>query len=999
MKQLLAATCLVCLMGPTIAADWPTFGANAGRSSYTPEELPPSLGLHWTYHAVNGPAPAWPSSDRQSFDRAFQPVIANGVLFFGSSSDDTVYALDALSGKERWTYTTGAPVRFAPAVWKDRLFVASDDGYLHALSVTDGKLLWQRRGGRDGRMILGNDRMVSQWPARGGPVVVNDVVYSAAGIWPSDGIYLYALDAASGKVLWCNDKSGSIYMGQPHGGANAHSGVSAQGYLVSTGDKLLVPTGRAVPAVFARGDGKFEYFHLQANGHKGGATAVAAGPGFVNAGTLFDTATGNLLEGIGAGAIAATPDGLVQSTTTALTFLKSTAKEKKDRKGETIKYRGLEKQWSVNVPGGMAAIVAGKKAVVGGAGRVGAVDLAAQKASWSAEVQGNVYGLAAANGRLYVSTDKGKIYCFGEAASRPAENVQREAQSAPYGENKLAAAAAQEILDKGGVTAGYCVDLGCGDGALAYELARRSKLHIYAIEADADNVAAARRKLVAAGLYGVRVTVHHGDPAGCPYPRYIANLVVSGRSLSGSAESSWTKQVQRLQRPFGGVACLGKPGAVEKNVRGALAGAGQWTHQYADAANSSCSADDLVKGPLSMLWFRDSDFTMPQRHGRGPAPLYLEGRLFVEGLDALRAVDAYNGRPLWEFPLKDIARPYNGEHLMGTAGTHSNFCVSSDGLYVRTGSLCLRLDPATGRKLAEFPAPKHANGKPGTWGFIACTDGTLYGTLVNEDHIVKWRYGKGDMTQQFTESARLFALDARAGKLLWTFDAKNFIRHNAIAVGAGRVYLIDRPLAEADRITALPTDKDKTHATGELLALDAATGKVVWRKSEDIYGTLLALGTRHDVLLMAYQPTAFRLPSERGGQMTAYQGKDGKRLWDLKANYSTRPLLNDRTVYAALGGQGGAWDLITGEERRFKLNRSYGCGQLAGGAHLMVFRSATLGYFDLDKSAAVEDFGGIRPGCWINAIPAGGVVLVPDASSGCQCSYLNQAWIALQGLE
>jgi hypothetical protein len=43
----------------------------------------------------------------------------------------------------------------------------------------------------------------------------------------------------------------------------------------------------------------------------------------------------------------------------------------------------------------------------------------------------------------------------------------------------------------------------------------------------------------------------------------------------------------------------------------------------------------------------------------------------------------------------------------------------------------------------------------------------------------------------------------------------------------------------------------------------------------------------------------------------------------------------------------------------------------------------------------LENYGGIRPGCWINAIPAGGLVLVPDASSGCRCSYLNQAWIAL----
>jgi hypothetical protein len=59
-------------------------------------------------------------------------------------------------------------------------------------------------------------------------------------------------------------------MPQPHGGANAESGVSAQGYLAAAEKDLLVPTGRAVPAAFARPDGKFLYYHLQANGHVGG---------------------------------------------------------------------------------------------------------------------------------------------------------------------------------------------------------------------------------------------------------------------------------------------------------------------------------------------------------------------------------------------------------------------------------------------------------------------------------------------------------------------------------------------------------------------------------------------------------------------------------------------------------------------------------------------------------------------------------------------------------
>jgi outer membrane protein assembly factor BamB len=1004
MKRLLGGVLLLGLgfLLSAPAADWPMAGADAQRSGRTAEELPAALALRWSYQAPHAPMPAWPKSDRQPFDRVYHPVVAGSVLCFGSSADGKVYAIDAATGKDLWSFATGGPVRFAPAIWKDRLFAASDDGFLYCLSLTDGKRLWQKRGGPDERLVLGNDRLISQWPARGGPVVVDDVVYFGAGIWPSDGIYLYALDASTGKVLWCNDQSGSIYMGQPHGGANAHSGVAAQGYLVAAGDRLLVPTGRAVPAAFKRADGKFDYFHLQQYGHKGGTTTLATGSFFLNSGLLFDAPKGTLLEAVGPGPLAQLADGLVRSTEKEVIVMRFADKEKKDKKGELTKYRGLEKAWAVaGAPGGMAVAVAGKKIITASAKQMGIIDTTTKQLAWSTDVDGVPQALAVANGRLYVSTDKGTIHCFAAPSKDRPALIQAKMEPSPYGENAVFAAAAREIVEKTGISEGYCADLGCGDGALAYELARRTKLHIYAIESDPAKVALARKKLDAAGLHGVRVTVLQGDPAKFPFPRYFANLVVCGRSV-GDGNPPPEAAVLRVQRPSGGVFCAGKPGTMGKMVRGPLAGTGNWTHQYADPANTSCSADTLVKGPLTMLWFRDSDFEMPQRHGRGPAPLYLDGRLFVEGLNAIRAVDAYNGRLLWEAPLPQVLRPFHGEHLMGSSGTGSNMCVTSDGVYVRTGSRCLRFDPATGKKLAEFeapplPSPSGGEGRvrgKAIWGYIAGEKGMLFGSLVNEEHVVKWRYGKGDMSEQFTESVALFALDAITGKLKWTQPARSSIRHNTVAIGGGKVFFIDRPTAEIDRITA---EKDKLieHRKGELVALDAATGKLLWKSNEDIFGTLLAVSAAHDALLMAYQPTAFRLPSEKGGQLAVFRASDGKPVWNQKAAYSTRPVINDRTIYA----QGGSWDLLTGSEGKFDLKRSYGCGQLASSAHLLVYRSATLGYHDLLKPAATVNYGGLRPGCWINAIPAGGVVLVPDATAGCQCSYLNQAWIALQPRE
>ncbi len=1022
------------------AADWPMYRADAARSGYTPESLPKELSLSWTYRSQHPPAPAWPNRRRLGFDRAYQPVIAGGVLYFGSSADCKVYALDAATGKTRWTFFTDGPVRFAPVVWQDRVFVAGDDGYVYCLAAADGELLWKLCAAGKVDLLLGNDRMISRWPVRGGPVVADGVLYFAAGIWPSEGIFIYAVDPATGKVLWCNDSSGRVEMNQPHQGARAKSGIGCQGYLAADAGALFVSTGRAVPAVFNRLDGKLRYFELQPYGNRGGSDIVAIDGHFFNACLAFPSderprsfvvpktafgpavVRGSGLYPVGP-QIAAHPDFVFSAggkSIRALDRLKLWIdKETTTRKGDKTTIKALGKPlWTASLSHdtGAALIVAGDKIVSGGGNRVSLVDIASHEAVWDTEVDGVPLGLAAADGRLYVSTDRGTIYCYGGPGSRPVV-VEAKPQVALDNENTVYATAAEEIIRRAGITEGYCLDLACGDGRLSLELARRTKLRICAVDADEVKVQAARRMFDAAGLYGVRVTVHRADPAEVPYPNWFADLVVSGRSVTEGASVVPTKAVGRVQRPCGGILCVGKPGAMSRSVRGPLEGVGSWTHQYANAAGTCCSDDTRLKGPLAMLWFRDTDFLMPNRHGRGPAPLVVDGRMFVEGVNALRAVDIYNGRTLWEFPLKGIAKPYHQGSLIGVATTGSNFCVSGDRVYVRIDNRCLCLDAKTGRKIAELQSPPRPDGKPGTWGYIACEDGVLFGSLANEQHLAKAIIGQPDMSRLLGESVLFFAMDAGTGKLKWTYTPKDSIRHNAIAVGGGRVYLIDRPLAPIEiarlgrhkgwreaKILASSGAKYQSsqqhrhlleHPYGRLLALDAETGEVLWSTDKEVFGTLLALSLKHDVLLMSYQRSHgwCWLDSELGGRMAGIAARDGARLWDVEVKYVTRPIVNDRAIYA----QPSALDLLTGERLPFGLTkRSYSCGIMAGSKRLLVFRSATLGYFDLAGTRRIENYGGIRPGCWINAIPAGGLVLMADAASWCTCSYLNQATIALQ---
>ena len=973
-------------------ADWPQYRGDAQRSGFTSERLPSRLALAWTYESAHPPARAWPTNARLGFDQAFQPVIADGLLVFGSSVDDRVHAFDSSTGQERWTFFTDGPVRLAPVIWQQRVYVASDDGFLYCLSASDGRQLWKFRGGPNNRMVLGNDRMTSAWPARGGPVVLDNVVYFAAGVWPTDGFHLHALEARTGKPLWSNRDTGSLYMPQPHAGAYGRSGVAAQGHLVASGTNLLVPTGRAVPAAFDRTTGKLRYFHLAAHSRMGGDRVSALGDWFFNVGFPFDAQSGLAGDGspqrIGPmAALSKRADHIVRSTTKTVTAFQLIQRNKKDRKGKPITVKGLKSLWSIDPPAaGHSLIVADRTIISGGRNRVCAIDADSKIVAWSHAVVGTACGLAVADGRLFVSTDRGRIHCFANRAER--RTVVHE-QSSTFGtpdENPIYGKAAEEILAKTKIGDGFCLDLGCGEGDLALALARRSNLMIYAVDPDAANVRRARRRIAAAGLYGSRITVHHSPLSDSAYPKYFANLIVSCRAVTEPVESVTgpaAKDISRLQRPYGGSLCVGKPGSMKTGVRGELSGAGSWTHQYASAANSCCSDDSLVKGPLATLWFRDADLSLPPRRSRRPPPLFHRGRLFVQGV-GLRAVDAYNGRTLWEFRPKDSLQPYNADK------TGSNFCVSDQGLYARIGSKCLRLDVVTGKKLAEFQIPDGTGKQPGAWGYIAVTGGLLFGSRSNTDHTVVNTYNRANAGQGYPESKTFWAMDPKTGRVKWTYTARHSIRHNSIAIGQGRVYLIDRPRARMDLLRRGKVERKEVHALGELLCLDAKTGKIVW-KAPEIWGTLLALSSRHDVLLMSFQLTQYTLPSERGGRMMAFRASDGTKLWDRKANYSTRPLINDSTVYA----QGGAWDLATGQERPFKMARSYGCGQISSSKSLMLFRSATLGYFDLTRKAGVENFGGIRLGCWINAIPAGGLVLVPDGTV-CTCSYLNRAAFALQ---
>jgi outer membrane protein assembly factor BamB len=213
----------VTLPPPTLLADWPQAGGSATHAAGHPA-LGPGLRQAWRTSIGSGVAYR---------RRLVAPPILAGGLLFAADAYGEVTALDAMTGRVRWSLdtrpekerdgalgaglawdggtlyavtglaeamsidpTTGkvgwrvalpAPARGAPTVAGGRLFVPTTENHLIALSTTDGQRGWTYRGQPTTTMVLG-------LPA---PAVEGEVV--VAGFASGE---LAAIRAADGRLIW-----------------------------------------------------------------------------------------------------------------------------------------------------------------------------------------------------------------------------------------------------------------------------------------------------------------------------------------------------------------------------------------------------------------------------------------------------------------------------------------------------------------------------------------------------------------------------------------------------------------------------------------------------------------------------------------------------------------------------------------------------------------------------------------------------------------------------
>lgn len=576
---------------------------------------------------------------------------------------------------------------------------------------------------------------------------------------------------------------------------------------------------------------------------------------------------------------------------------------------------------------------------------------------------------------------------------------------------------AAEIVKRAACDRGLCLVLGLNDGRLAWEIVRQSNMRVVCLDDDIARVQQLRDRLHGKQIAGGRFAVHHvANLNDIPLVGHCANLVISERQGDSTRSVGWSS-VARMLRPDGGVfvsgssetsasanrASVTQPPAdsslrarVTDDEHGrwlvaskpALTGAGQWTHLYGDTNNSGFGGEQLgdakQKDDLTVQWVgQPGPRYQADRNGRKPSPLAVNGRLFLQGLDRILALDSFNGTVLWALEVPGFQR-FNVPRDCG------NWCADNDFVFAAIRDRVWKIDAATGAVVAHLDLPDVVATDERDWGFIAREGNMLIGSSLPKNTGWTDFWGKPGWYDQLSgpEAAKicsdeLFAKNADDGTLLWK-RTMGVVLNSTLTIDKGVMYFVESRNAEVLASKSRRVEMPQLWQDQFLVAVDANTGSTRWEKPIDTKDGTVAFYMSHSndrlVVVSSTDTNYFAY---------AFSDADGKQLWDQSFQWFegkgdhgkaiSRPAIVGDKIFV----RPKVLSLTDGSVQAVTMPGG-GCGTYACTTNALFFRAGEVTMWDSDKGSSTK-WSRLRPDCWVSTIPASGMLLSPEGGGGCSC--------------
>jgi outer membrane protein assembly factor BamB len=430
---------------------------------------------------------------------------------------------------------------------------------------------------------------------------------------------------------------------------------------------------------------------------------------------------------------------------------------------------------------------------------------------------------------------------------------------------------AQQILKSTGIQGGLIVHLGCGHGKLTAALRINDSYLVHGLDADAQNVARARKYIRSAGLYG-QVSVEQLTGQQLPYIDNLVNLFVAQNP--GQIPTS---EVMRILAP-NGVAYIKNGDTWTKTIKPRPKEIDEWTHYLHDASNNAVANDTIVGPPRRLQWVGSPKWGRHHDHMSSvSATVSAGGRVFyifdraprtsilIQPQWTLIARDAFNGTILWKRNI-DKWHTHLWPLKSGPAQLPRRLVASGGRVFVTLGlnQDLVALNAATGRTVLTYENTKSTEE-------IIYSNGTLF-LLVNKNfkqpEITDLKKLKRGYSSKFWDetSREIVAIRAETGDTLWTE------KHNVLP---------GTMAADHQRLVF--------HDGESIVSLNRNTGDQLWRslpvsRSKEIQSFYIpTLVLYQDVVLFSGGETA---GLQKGAwytsgedTLTALSAENGKKLW------------------------------------------------------------------------------------------------------------------------